>query len=283
MSEFTHETQASPRLNAVWRPTEATTLHAGYSRYFAPPPFELVGPATVLQFVNTTAAPTVTQNDPVKAERSNYYDVGVNQIVIPGLTIGVDAYYKISNNLIDEGQFGAPIILTAFNYAHGRQEGVELTTSYDRGPWSAYGNIAWSRALGKDIASAQFNFGPDELAFIGGNFIRLDHDQTWDGSAGVAYTLNRNTDHPTRFSVDALLQSGLRASTPTVPNGLALPTYGVVNLSVVQRLATRTELRLDVLNVGDTVYQIRNGTGVGVGAPQYGLRRAILAGVAQRF
>ena len=75
----------------------------------------------------------------------------------------------------------------------------------------------------------------------------------------------------------------MRASTPTVPNGIALPTYGVVNLSVVQRLATATELQLDVLNVGDTVYQIRNGTGVGVGAPQYGLRRAILAGVAQHF
>jgi hypothetical protein len=57
----------------------------------------------------------------------------------------------------------------------------------------------------------------------------------------------------------------------------------VVNLSAVQRLATATELRLDVLNVGDTVYQIRNGTGVGVGAPQYGLRRAILAGVARHF
>ena len=133
--------------------------------------------------------------------------------MVPGLTIGVDGYYKISNNLIDEGQFGAPIILTAFNYAHGRQEGVQFTASYDRGPWSIYGNLAWSRALGKDITSAQFNFGADELAFIGNNFIHLDHDQTWDGSAGVAYTLNKGGDHPTLFSVDALLQSGLRAST----------------------------------------------------------------------
>jgi outer membrane receptor protein involved in Fe transport len=160
---------------------------------------------------------------------------------------------------------------------------VQLTASYDRGPWSIYGNLAWSRALGNDITSAQFNFGPDELAFIANNFIHLDHDQTWDGSAGVAYTLNGGTDHPTRFSMDALLQSGLRASAPTVPNGIALPTYGVVNLSVVQKLPTHTELRLDVLNVGDTVYEIRNGTGVGVGAPQFGLRRTILAGLTQRF
>jgi outer membrane receptor protein involved in Fe transport len=283
VQEFTQENQVSPRINLVWKPTETTTLNAGYARYFVPPPFELVSPGTVLQFVGTTAAPEVTQNDPVKAERSNYFDVGISQIVVPGLTVGVDAYYKISNNLIDEGQFGAPIILTAFNYAHGRQEGAQVTTSYDRGPWSIYGNIAWSRALGEDITSAQFNFGVDELAFISNNFIHLDHDQTWDGSAGIAYTLNRTSDHPTLFSVDALLQSGLRASTPTIPNGLALPTYGQVNVSIVQKLPTQTELRLDVLNVGDTVYEIRNGTGVGVGAPQFGIRRTILAGVTQRF
>jgi hypothetical protein len=42
-------------------------------------------------------------------------------------------------------------------------------------------------------------------------------------------------------------------------------------------------VRLDVLNIADSIYQIRNGTGVGVGAPQYGPRRTILAGVTQRF
>jgi hypothetical protein len=62
---------------------------------------------------------------------------------------------------------------------------------------------------------------------------------------------------------------------------------GVVNLPVAQRLDTGvgrvgrgTELRFDVLNVGDTVYQIRNGTGL---APQFGLRRTALAGLTQRF
>ena len=42
VDEYTHENQLSPRLNAVWRPFEGTTMHAGYSRYFTPPPFELV-------------------------------------------------------------------------------------------------------------------------------------------------------------------------------------------------------------------------------------------------
>jgi outer membrane receptor protein involved in Fe transport len=283
VSEFTHATQLSPRVNVVWKPTQTTTLTVGYARYFVPPPFELVAPTAIVQFAGTTAAPSVSQDSLVQPERSNYFDVAINQVIIPGLTAGIDYYYKISNNLIDEGQFGAPIILTAFNYAHGQQQGVQFTTSYEHGPWSLYGNIAWSRAIGTNIVSAQFNFGADELAFIGNNYIHLDHDQTWTGSAGAAYTLNQDTDHPTRFSMDALLQSGLRASTPTIPNGIALPTYGTVSLSAVQKLRSGTELRLDILNVGDTVYQIRNGTGVGVGAPQYGLRRTVLAGITQRF
>jgi outer membrane receptor protein involved in Fe transport len=283
VAEFTNETQLSPRLNVVWKPTKTTTVHVGYSRYFVPPPFELVGAGTLSKFAGTTAAPAVTQDDPVRAERSNYYDIGISQIVIPGLTVGVDAYYKQSHNLIDEGQFGAPIILTAFNYAKGVQEGVELTGNYDRGPWSVYGNVALSRAVGKDIVSAQNNFSADELAYIANNWIHLDHDQKWTGSAGIAYTANMDSEYPTRMSIDATVQSGLRASTPTVPNGVALPTYGVVNMSVVQKLASRTELRLDILNIGDNTYEIRNGTGVGVGAPQFGIRRTILAGVTQRF
>jgi outer membrane receptor protein involved in Fe transport len=283
VDQFTDEHQVSPRFNVVWKATPTTTVNAGYSRYFVPPPFELVAGNTLASVANTSAAPAVTQDDPVKAERSHYFDVGISQVVIPGLTVGADAFYKISKNLIDEGQFGAPIILTVFNYAHGLQEGAQLTASYDSGPWSAYGNIYRERAVGTEIVSAQFNFSPEELAYIDNNTIHLDHEQAWSGSAGVAYTLNRRSDHPTRFSADAILQTGLRASTATVPNGTATPTYGVVNLSVVQKLRTGTELRLDVLNVGDTIYEIRNGTGVGVGAPQYGLRRTILAGVSQHF
>jgi hypothetical protein len=287
VNEFTNENQISPRVNAVWKATDTTTVHAGYSRYFVPPPFELVAPTAIALFNNTTAAPSVQQDDTVKAERSHYFDLGISQIIVPGLTVGLDGYYKLATNLIDEGQFGAPIILTAFNYAKGRIGGVEFTLSYDQGPWSIYGNAAYSHAVGTDIVSAQFNFAPDKLAYIAQNYIHLDHDQTWTASAGAAYTFNQGTKYPTRVSVDLLVQSGLRASTPTVPNGASLPEYAAVNASIVQKLdlgiGQGTELRLDGLNIGDAVYEIRNGTGVGVGAPQFGIRRTILAGLTQRF
>lgn len=44
-----------------------------------------------------------------------------------------------------------------------------------------------------------------------------------------------------------------------------------------------TELRLDVLNLLDRRYQLRDGSGLGVGNPQYGLRRAVLVGLSQKF
>ena len=43
------------------------------------------------------------------------------------------------------------------------------------------------------------------------------------------------------------------------------------------------ELRFDVINLFDEVYQIRSGTGLGVFAPQFGPRRTFLAGLTQRF
>jgi outer membrane receptor protein involved in Fe transport len=287
VDEYTHENQFSPRVNVVWKPTPSTTLHAGYARYFTPPPFELVSASSVNLYANTTAAPQVTQDSVVKAERDNYYDAGIDQVIIPGLRAGVDVYFKQATNMIDEGQFGAPIILTAFNYAQGQASGVEFSTSYDRGPLSLYGNLAYSRAIGKDIISSQFNFSPAELAYISSHWIHLDHDQAWTGSAGAAYTLFAETSSPARISADLVSGSGLRASTDTVPNGMALPGYYTVNLSYVQTLdlgiLRGTQVRLDVINLFDRTYELRDGTGVGVGAPQFGLRRTVLAGVTQRF
>jgi outer membrane receptor protein involved in Fe transport len=282
----TQENQLSPRVNVVWQPNSILTSHLGYSRYFTPPPLAQVNNGAVSATLGTTAAPTVTQNDPVKAERSHYFDGGFSLTPTKSLKFGFDAYYKIAQNLLDEGQFGAPIVLTSFNYAQAQIKGIELTGSYDSGPWSMYGNLAWSEAKGTNINSAQINFQPSELAFISQNYIYLDHNQSWTASGGTSYTFNRESEWGTRVSGDFIYGSGLRATTVT-PNDTALPNYVVVNLSAAQKIpiqGTRgTQIRLDVLNVFDASYQIRNGTGVGVGAPQFGLRRAFLVTLAQKF
>jgi outer membrane receptor protein involved in Fe transport len=283
IAQYVNERQLSPRANIVLQPTEGTTLTAGYSRYFVPPPFELIAPTTVQLFANTTAAPTVMLDTPAKSERDHYFDVGGTQTILPGLKAGLDAYYKIASNLIDEGQFGAPILLTPFNYQKGLVRGVEVTLSYDIDNWSFYGNFAAAKAQGKNIQSAQFNFMPDELAFIANRYIHVDHDQTYTYSTGIKYKWPGTN---TRFAVDLAAGSGLRATT-TFPNDTSLPSYQQVNLSIVQPIETGIykglAIRFDILNLLDQVYQIRNGSGVGVGNPQFGLRRTFLAGLTQRF
>lgn len=293
VDEFTHENQISPRVNLVWQASRATTLHAGYSHYFTPPPFELITSQAVRQFAGTTgqspcpigSAPEC-RNDSVRAEHDTYFDVGVDHVFSPGWHGAIDSYFKTARDLIDEGQFGAPIILTAFNYARGQVGGVEFSSSYDHGSWSFYANLAVSRAIGRGIVSSQFNFAPAELDYISHHYIHLDHDERFAGSGGAAYAAFAGTDHPARVSADLVTGSGLRAA-GAVPNGRALPGYYAINLSATQtfqKLFLRgVELRFDVINLLDRRYEIRDGSGVGVGAAQFGLRRTLLAGITQRF
>ena len=271
------EDQVSPRVNLVWKQDAATTWHAGYARYFSPPPFELVASATLAKFANTTAAAVSGLNDPPKSERANYFDIGVEHTVFKGLTVGLDTYYKKSRNLVDEGQFGAPIILTPFNYADGIQYGAELSVSYNHGPLQTYANLAYGVARGRNIISSQFNFDPAELAYIRTHYIYLDHAQRFTGSAGASYRMGA-----TILSGDLIYGSGLRRD-GDVPNGRGGAPYTVVNLSAKRGcelgLFGQVDVRLDVINAFDKVYEIRDGTGVGVGAPQFGARRGLFIGV----
>ncbi len=83
-----------------------------------------------------------------------------------------------------------------------------------------------------------------------------------------------------------IVGSGLRATVNT-PNDTALPTYVTANLSVAQKIAIKgtrgTQLRFDAINLFDHSYQIRDGSGVGVGAPQFGQRRTFLVSLSQKF
>jgi len=42
-------------------------------------------------------------------------------------------------------------------------------------------------------------------------------------------------------------------------------------------------LRLDVVNLFDHVYELRDGSGIGVFAPQFGPRRDFFVGFSQKF
>jgi outer membrane receptor protein involved in Fe transport len=282
MWQYVDANQLSPRVSLTWKPTDGTTFHAGYSRNFTPPEQALAAPTNLALVQNSTAQPAVSQNDPVQPERSNVYDVGVTQKVypIPGLEVGVDAYYKTATDLLDDGQFGAAYVLTAFNYAKGINQGVEFTSTYNNGNLHLYANLAMARQVATQVVSNQYLFDPDELAFIANNYVYTDHAQLLTASLGGSYLWNG-----TKFSLDMIYGSGLRdgfANTTTVP------PYTQVNLGVshdfnIVSPTKPTTLRLDVVNAFNSVYQIRDGSGIGVFAPQYGPTRGVFFGITQKL
>jgi len=294
---YSSGSQLSPRLNVVWEVLPGTTAHGGYSRYFTPPPFELVASGTLTSFANTTAAPpgSEAQDTAPFAERSDYYDFGVQQKLLDkALTLGIDGFWRTAQNLIDEGQFGAPIILTPFNYRFGQVGGVEFSSNYTTNGFSAYVNAAVQSAKGKDVESSQFSFNAQQLAYIADNFIHLDHEERVSASGGVSYLLLG-----TRLNLDTIFGTGLRddlqlvAPSPTLPYGFSIPngdhtpSYTQWNFGMTHAFQDGAPgpltARFDVVNLFDKNYEIRSGTGIGVFAPQYGARRGLFFGLTQDF
>lgn len=289
VNAYTQENQLSPRINLVWKIDEDTSFHAGYARTFTPPPQELVSSRSLSLYTGTAKQPEILLNGPVRAEREHYFDLGLVRTLIPGLDVGMDAYYKVKRNLLDEGQFGESLIYSPFNYRFGRAYGIEFNGSYHNGPFGLYANVAYGQEKAKDIVSSQFFFASDELAYIHNRAIYTDHSQTWTISGGASYNFQDRLGQ-VRVSLDLLFGSGLRRSPDdaVAPNGEKLPSYTQVNLGLAQDLETTGALagvtvRFDVINLFDESYQIRDGSGVGVGQPQYGPRRAFYAGVTKSW
>ena len=192
-SAFNAENQISPRANLVWKPIDATTFHLGYSRYFSPPPYENVA---------THRHRPVRQHHGGGRSHRHHAQGGTRRLLrcrrrrrrsTDRFTLGLDSYFKADQQPLDEGQFGAPIILTPFNYperaAIWRANSPPTTTPDD---FNAYLNASYERAAGKNITSSQFEFDPDDLAYIANHYIPLDHQQIISLSGGASYQLGRH-------------------------------------------------------------------------------------------
>jgi outer membrane receptor protein involved in Fe transport/opacity protein-like surface antigen len=300
MWEFVDANQLSPRVNFTYKPFEGTSFHAGYARYFTPPVLVEAAPANIALFNNTTGQAPNTGTNPVLPERSHYFDAGINQKIVFGCTtsglkdcttldLGLDAYYKIAKDLIDNGQFGQALVLSAFNYDQGVAQGVEFSAKYHSGNFQAYANLAVGQEKATRPVSNQFlidNTTP--LADLGGltrfqylstHWIYTDHNQYVTGSAGLAYKWNGTT-----FSTDMIYGSGLRTGDANIDT---VAPYAQFNVGLARDFDMPDHqpvtVRFDVVNVFDTVYQIRSGTGIGVFAPQYGPRRGYFIGIKKKI
>jgi hypothetical protein len=327
--QYVEKNQLSPRANLQWQPWWATVMHAGYARNFTPPDQalgrvaqpQLLGVTTQNPF-GTTGEVAGVNVGPILPERSDLYDVGIVQQLLPrcpsaagdlptkappatscpALEIGVDAYYKYATDLIDDGQFGQATLLSAFNYAQGIVRGIEFKSKFTWGNFTLYSNWAMGDEKAKNPVSNQAFFDPSTLAYLQNNWIYTDHTQLLTGSAGASY-LFADTHNPwldgTKLSATMIYGSGLRTDGGPVvapdgtiiatPNGGHVPAYTQVNLGLSHEFKDTGwdpkpfTIRFDVVNVFDTVYEIRDGAGIGVFAPQFGPRRGYFVGFTQKL
>lgn len=280
VNTVSQESQWSPRLGAVWDVSPTLRVHAGYARYFTPPPTEKIDSTSVAAFQGTTNALPSDANTSVKSERSNYYDAGLAFQVSPQLTLSADGYYRDVRHLQDEGQFGNALIYSAFNYAQGRIYGLDLAANYKDKRWSAYANLGLTHARARQVETGQFNFEQDELDYIASHWVHLDHEQKLSASAGF----NMQLDQGYAVGASALFGSGLRND---FANTRHLPAYTTVNADISKTFAIGeagpVQARLSVVNLFDRQYQLRDGSGIGVGAPQFGERRGVQLSLTKDF
>jgi outer membrane receptor protein involved in Fe transport len=326
MWQFVNANQLSPRISVTYKPFEFTTFHAGYARYFTPPILVEAAPANIALFDGTTGAPPAGQgNSPVLPERSHYFDAGVDQNIPFGcskpaakdctdLDLGVDVYYKIATDLIDNGNFGQALVLSAFNYAHGINEGIELTGKFHSGNFQAYGNLSVAQQRATQVVSNQYLFdnttplaslgGLTEYQYIQSHWIYTDHTQIVTASAGAIYKFCSRPAYAgetfvsppgtdwtapswcgTTLSANMIYGSGLRTGDANIGSE---PPYAQFNAGIAREFLLPNDpkpvtVRFDVINLLNNVYQLRSGTGIGVFAPQYGPRRGFFLGISKKI
>lgn len=279
LQSVTDEKQLSPRFGAVYDISSDTKIHGGYARYFSPAKAETLSNSSIEKYAGTTAAPANLQNGKVRAERSNYYDLGISHKLTSSVHLSLDSYYKESKNLLDEGQFGNALIYSPFNFQRGKTYGVEFGADYKKDNFSAFFNFAAQKSRAKNIISSQYLIDGDDFSAAKKKYIHLDHDQSYSASTGVAYLF-----YGTNYGVDAFYGSGLRRG---VASSERMPSYIQTNVSIARDvdffLAGKVNFRLAALNIFDNVYQLHDGSGIGVKASQYGPRRTFFLIASKTF
>jgi len=125
-------------------------------------------------------------------------------------------------------------------------------------------------------------FSPDDLAYIHDHYIVTDHSQLITASAGLSYLFWKRT----RVSLDLIVGSGLRRTVRN-PNDSSNPPYQQLDLGISHRFELpafgKMEARFDVINLLGQDYVLRNGTGVGIFATQFGPPRGFFGGLKKEF
>jgi hypothetical protein len=275
LTGFTDDSAVDPTLNLTWALTGNTTLHGGFARYVQVPSFQGISPGAPAAFAGTTAEGPPGIVTPV-VEHDSEWDAGIVHTPLPGLAVSADGYYEITRHYLDTGQFGVVPIFAPFNYDTGYIWGMEFAAAYKTGLFSAYANVTLGRNMQQGVDTGQFNFVPDQLAYIDSHHIVLDHQPLVGITAGASYNWK-----PYTFSADLTYSSGLRAGFADL---VQLPSVAQVNLAVQRSFDIpglgEIDDRLMILNVLDRTNLIRPAEGIGIFQSAYGPRLTVFDSIS---
>jgi outer membrane receptor protein involved in Fe transport len=130
------------------------------------------------------------------------------------------------------------------------------------------------------------------------HFIYTDHNQFVTASAGALYQFcGRIATAAEAFGDDGFSWCGIKLSADMIygsglrdgdANISTVPAYTQVNVGIKREFLLPNDpkpmtIRFDVVNLFDQIYEIRDGTGIGVFAPQFGPRRGFFLGVSKKI
>ncbi len=165
-------------------------------------------------------------------------------------------------------------------WAQGYSEGAEFKAKYQSGDFKAYANFAYNVTRAVDAVSNQYLLDAATYTYLLTHYHYTDDMQLMTASAGASYRWGK-----TLFTVNMIYGSGLRSGFANFDH---MSPYTSVNLGVSREFQLSPDqkpltVRFDVVNLLDEVYELRDGSGIGVFAPQYGPRRGFFAGLSQKF
>jgi hypothetical protein len=177
----------------------------------------------------------------------------VDQKLLPGLIVGVDTYYKVARDMIDDGQFGQAVVLTQFNWDRGYSEGAEFKAKYQNGNFKAYANFSYSIMRATDAVSNQYLLDPATYVYLLNNYHYADDMQLMSASAGASYRWDK-----TLVTTNMIYGSGLRSGFANMEHN---PAYTTVSLGIAHEFtwsdaanAKPATVRFDIVNVFDQIY-----------------------------
>jgi outer membrane cobalamin receptor len=242
-----------PRIGASYIFWDVTKLHVFYGKLFQPAPLEN------LRNAFTTVGGGQLSNYDIKAEKDDYVEAGIAQVLPFDHVAQINFYYKWATNMLDDQQLLNTSIAQPFNYAVGFAYGAEFSLKGNITEYlSDFFNYSYEIAQGEGISGGIFAFSANQVP-PNNVYLFLDHVQIHTANAGLTFKKSNWW-----ITTQALLGSGLR----TGPNNsLSLPVHFTMDFTIGHDFTvgdnwwSKWKLSADIINIFNNVYPVTIANG----------------------